>query len=362
MKIGIVTICDTDNLGNRLQNYALQCVLLKYADEVITLRNKPKLESFQANLRQCSPLADSPALNRILGKKRKAKLLQFNRRYIHMSKGFYWCNVPNTTIIPSDRCDFYCAGSDQIWNPLFYRQGQFNYLGFSSRDSAFSYAASFGIDHIPQQYQNDIRCGLAHMGKLSLRETEGKDVVEMLTSRRDTQVLVDPTLLLDHDSWSHIFSQPSSPLPGQYSLLYFLGKVSPERRSAVEQSARMQGCEIIDLMDPASPFYDIGPDEFLYLIDHAHTVYTDSFHGSVFSFLFHRPLVIFQRISPNGDSMGSRLKTLVNTFHLEACFAWDDQIPDLAENGNYTEGFHVLYGCRNEAFAFFDDIFLDIRV
>ena len=41
MKVGIVTVFDNNNQGNRLQNYALQQVLLRYADEVVTMKNKP---------------------------------------------------------------------------------------------------------------------------------------------------------------------------------------------------------------------------------------------------------------------------------------------------------------------------------
>ena len=37
MRIGIVTIYDNTNMGNRLQNYALQQVLRRYADDVVTI-------------------------------------------------------------------------------------------------------------------------------------------------------------------------------------------------------------------------------------------------------------------------------------------------------------------------------------
>ena len=40
MKVGIVSQFNYDNIGNKLQNYALQQQLLKFADEVITIKNK----------------------------------------------------------------------------------------------------------------------------------------------------------------------------------------------------------------------------------------------------------------------------------------------------------------------------------
>ena len=57
----------------------------------------------------------------------------------------------------------------------------------------------------------------------------------------------------------------------------------------------------------------VGPAEFLYLIDHANKMLTDSFHGTVFSILFHTPFIICNR---DGINMNSRIETLLNTFEL----------------------------------------------
>ena len=359
MKAGIVTIYDTDNMGNRLQNYALQQALSRYADEVVTLKNKPRLESRLSNLKQGSSLADSVTLNRLLGKTRKAKLLRFNKKYIRISRRCYWCNDSLVRIDPADRCDVYCAGSDQIWNPNFYRSGMFNYLGFADSGCGFSYAASFGIDEIPPQYQADVSKGLVHLKYISVREAAGKKIVEELTGRTDVRVLVDPTMLLTDREGTDVLKKPATPLPERYQLLYFLGSVPQERSDMVYRRAREIGCEVIDLMDSSGPFHKIGPDEFLYLIRHAETVYTDSFHASVFSFLFRRPLVIFQRMNSDGSSagMGSRLKTFAQTFHLEGCLADHGQLPAIPEQADYSEGLETLEAERRKAFAFLDTVF-----
>ena len=41
-------------------------------------------------------------------------------------------------------------------------------------------------------------------------------------------------------------------------------------------------------------------------------IFTDSFHGSVFSIIFKKPFVIFKR-----GNMNSRIDTLLSKFHLE---------------------------------------------
>lgn len=359
MKAGIVTIYDTENIGNRLQNYALQQTLLRYADEVVSLKNKPRLDSWLVNLKQGSALADSVPLNRLLGKTRKAKLLRFNRKYIRLSHHCYRCNDSDVTIAPQDRCDVYCAGSDQIWNPAFFRSGMFNYLGFSDRESAFSYAASFGVDEIPEDYHEDVRKGLMHLKYISVREEAGKRIVETLTGRTDAQVVVDPTLLLSEQDWLFVAKKPSAPVPERYHLLYFLGHVPQSRNDAICRRAQETGHEIVDLLDPEGPFYQIGPDEFLYLLQHADTVCTDSFHASVFSFLFGRPLVIFERVDESGVStgMGSRLATFSETFHLENCLAQADQLPDIPEQADYSAGMEALEAERAKAHRFLRTVF-----
>lgn len=364
MKAGIVTIYDTENMGNRLQNYALQQALSRYADEVVTLKNKPRLESRLSNWKQGSALADSVLLNRLLGKHRKAKLLRFNKRYIRISRRCYWCNDAHVEIALEDQCDVYCAGSDQIWNSDFYRSGMFNYLGFADENAAFAYAASFGIEQIPDACRDAVRTGLSHLRHISVREDTGKKIVEEMTSRDDVQVLVDPTMLLTAREWTDIQEKPSAPLPEHYLLTYFLGTVSPERRDAIARQAKERQQTVVNLMDPDSPFHTIGPEEFLYLIAHADTVCTDSFHGSVFSFLFRRPLVIFSRVSADGShsNMGSRLKTFCETFHLEHCAADQNKLPDIPAQADYAAGLAVLEAERAKAFAFLEQVFSECAV
>lgn len=354
MKVGIVSIYDNENMGNRLQNYALQQVLSDYTDTVLTIRNKPKGKTLRENLIKVSPLSESVLLNRLLGKRRKARLLQFNRDYISVSRTCYWSNGSAVSLKRRDRCDLYCAGSDQVWNPKAGRTGLFNYLHFADKTATFSYAASFGLDAIPEENREMVRRGLSNIRYLSLREEAGKRIAEDLTGRTDAVVLVDPTLLLTREKWDKISSKPKEKLPGKYILSYFLGEISQKRRNAICQKAEELGCEIIELMNPASPFYAISPGEFLYIIQHADHVCTDSFHGSIFSFLYQRPLAIFGREGAL-SGMGSRLNTLAETFRLESCLAKENRFPK--ETVDYAKGYAVLSREREKAREFLDKVF-----
>lgn len=355
MKVGIVSIFDNNNYGNRLQNYALQQTLAEYADETVTIKNKPYF-SKKNRLARMLPVAESVMLNRLLGMNRRAQMVRFTRRHISTSRYCYWYDKDDSRLRQSDRCDLYCTGSDQVWSPACGRVGMFSFLGFADSERTFSYAASFGVDQIPEKYHEDVRKGLQHIKYISVREDAGKQIVEELTGRTDAQVLVDPTMLLTTDEWDAVAQPPKGELPRKYLLTYFLGEVSQERRAAICRKAKELDCDVIEMMDPDSPFYEIGPSEFVYLIKHATLVCTDSFHGSVFSFLYQRPLSVFDR-QGTGSNLGSRLKTLISKFSLQECFMTGDVLPDIRKQPDYTAGYKVLDEEREKSRAFLDMVF-----
>lgn len=357
MKVGIVSIFDNNNFGNRLQNYALQEYLGKYAQQTVTIKNKPYF-SKKSRVARMLPLAESVALNRILGMRRRAQMVRFTRGNIRTSRSCYWYDKGVTALKKSDRCDLYCAGSDQVWSPACGRTDRFNYLGFAEADRTFSYAASFGVEDIPPQHKEAVREGLRHIKHISVREDAGKRIVEELTGRTDVQVLVDPTMLLTRGQWDAVAAKPAAALPKKYLLTYFLGEVSAQRAEAVREKAQAMGCELVEVMNPDSRFYEIGPDEFVYLIRQAAFVCTDSFHAIVFSFLYQRPLAIFDR-EGSGDNMGSRIETLVRKFALQECLVTNAVIPGMPENPDFSAGYAVLEAERKKSDSFMSKVFQD---
>ncbi len=344
MKVGIITIFDSENFGNKLQNYALHQILSEYADEVVTIRNKPNFHSLWECLRRRTALAESVWLNRRIGKERKAKILQFQKTYIPTSRRSYCCGKSYRRLKPGERCDLYCIGSDQVWNPELGRTGGFTYGSFAG-EAVFSYAASFGVEEIPEKYRKEIGTWLSQIPHISLREQAGQSIVGELTGREDARVHIDPTMLLPREAWDSIARKPKEPLPKSYLLLYFLGGLTPKHRRNILQKAAQLGLEIVELMETSSPFYESGPEEFLCLVQNAALVYTDSFHASVFSFLFRRPFVIF----PRKGNMGSRMETFTRTFCLESSMATGETIPEVPLEADYSERYLTLEAERERA-------------
>lgn len=211
------------------------------------------------------------------------------------------------------------VGSDQVWNPYFSsNKGKRTLLlGFLPPEKRISYAASFGISELPEQWKDLYRDALKDYRAISVREKEGAQIVKELTGR-DVPVLIDPTMLLTVEDWRKV-EKPSPARKGKnYILTYFLGEQSPECRKRIRKISQQHNLDVLELCDRSQPEeYVSGPSEFLDLFDHASLVFTDSFHATVFSILFGKPFVVHNRIQEGMENMGSRITTLLKKLDLE---------------------------------------------
>lgn len=307
MKVGIVTINDNDNYGNRLQNYAVQYTLNKLNIETETLKNDAYSNTKKAYiLRKLKNLNNkgSYSINILRAKCFK----EFNNNIKFSSKKI-------TTFSKIPDFDFVITGSDQVWNPTIGRLREVDLLANVPSEKRIAFSASFGISTIPNN--NMARKELKKFKSISVREDKGKEIVEDLTGRDDVEVLVDPTMLLTSEEWDKVSKKPMQLKSDKYILNYFLGELSEARKIEIERIARENNCDIINILDNKSPFYETGPSEFLYLEKNAFLICTDSFHSAVFAILYNKPFIVFDREQKNMENMNSRLETLINKFKLK---------------------------------------------
>lgn len=161
-----------------------------------------------------------------------------------------------------------------------------------------------------------VKKGLEGIDFISVREHEGAKIVKELTGRT-VPVLVDPTLLLTSEEWEKVMERPAWYRDEKFILVYFLSKLPDKIKSDIQHLAERYKLKIVDLMDKENiDYYCSPPSEFLYLIKNCSLMYTDSFHGTVFSILNKKPFVVSSRenVSMNMDS---RIDTLLSMFHLE---------------------------------------------
>ena len=337
MKVGIITLIGYSNYGNRLQNYAVQEVLKQTGAEVETLSsllcfndmNFIKGNYFQKiknliksnyTLYQLVQKFKNLKLQKdkeLIVKQKKFK--EFTQKNINMSN--LKMIMPYKKIDTSD-FDYFVSGSDQVWNYEFGHGNWLYFLQFAPSQKRISYAASIGLDEIPKERIEQFKKYVSGMKYISVREQRAKEIIEELTDKK-ADVVLDPTMMLSLKQWSEISQKPSIDIADQYILLYFLGTVSDERRKFIENYAKENNCEVIDvenLKDSEGNKYIADPGEWVYLIANCEWMFTDSFHGCVFSIIHHRQFYVFHRTKEDFSDAGmfSRIETLTDMFRLES--------------------------------------------
>ncbi|MGW0703059.1 polysaccharide pyruvyl transferase family protein [Streptomyces sp. NPDC002867] len=211
------------------------------------------------------------------------------------------CISPEQLAIRPPTADAYLTGSDQVWNSVY--NGGIDralYLDFGPPDTRrLSYAASFGMDAVPDAEREITRMLLTRYNAVSVRERGAVDIVRGLGVSECTQVL-DPTLLLSGRQWADIADVRRS-VRGSYVLLYSVEEDRMREALRVARHvARHHGLPVVQVtfggrrrriqgVDRTS--YFTTPQQFLGLFGGAGYVVTSSFHGTTFSVNFNKPFV-----------------------------------------------------------------------
>ena len=198
--------------------------------------------------------------------------------------------------------DLILSGSDQIWNPKIFPDGRFDpvFFGAFSTRRKIAYAPSFGVPHIPEGMEEELRSYLEQFSHISVRERQGREIVKEITGK-DVPVVLDPTLLLTAEQWSAMAAPPDR--SSGYILCYCISKpgaLAPYIQRLAEETGLpvVQLCGIRQKVHPkAACVLDAGPSEFLGLFQNASYVCTNSFHGTVFSVQFQKPF--FTAVAPS---------------------------------------------------------------
>lgn len=320
MRIGIITISEHNNYGNRLQNYALQKFLLNYAENVDTiwwckdnylLNKKFSIKTaikYLLNYKETRLYINNKYIKDCI---REYNIKKFSDKYISIKYDY----TINKDL--SNKYDFFIVGSDQVWNTNFWMEwdslvNTINavFLKFLSKEKRVAYAASIAIPEIPKDKEKIFKDGLNEMKAISVREKTGADLVKNLTGR-EVPVVVDPTILLSKEEWQKIEMVPEWYNGEKYILTYFLGNPSP----IIKNIAKKNNWKIYNLMDKDNfDLYTSRVEEFVYLINHAQLVVTDSFHASVFSILMNTSFLVVNRQQKGVADMTSRIDTLMELF------------------------------------------------
>lgn len=320
-KVAILTI-DSLNYGNKLQNYALQKVLLDLGFECETIKRSIEQRNIKIYL---------SLFIQFIKQSKWWKYYSF-RKKIKWSKDIVSKEYISGEI--SEHYNYFIAGSDQIWNPNFDFNSMNDLLAFAPVEKRISYAGSFGINKLPENYEVDYKKYLLEMHRISVREFSGQKLIKDLTER-NVPVVLDPTLLVEAEHWRSIAKRPNDKvlytstlqnnessmnvdLDKPYILLYFLGEIPKGLHELLNEKFLDTEYQIINIMENkrnGKPL-PIGPAEFVWLIEHAQLFITDSFHGVAFSINLHTKFIALDRVVDSEGDMNSRFDTIISEFDL----------------------------------------------
>lgn len=328
MKCYIATFYQYDNYGTRLQNYAMCRVIQKLGITPTTIVIDNKKEKFIRFIKDvCSYLPIVSNRQRIwLNNRKKCRAFQsFNKKlYFRITSYDELYNLDFSDAIA-------IAGSDQIWSPVHLadkrQEAELYFLRFAPKKARYAYAPSFGVDKIPDEMKYMYNRYISDFERLSVREFAGQAIICDLTDL-DVPVLPDPVFLLSREEWETSTSDSKSIVPeGSYIVTYFLSKQSDVVWSEIEECAKTRNAKIINIAGNCVDKGDIipSPDAFVDLINGAQAVFTDSFHGSVFSIIMQTPFLVFRRKDVN---QFSRLDMLLHKYHLMEAFVDNEELKD----------------------------------
>ena len=323
-KIGILTWTRYWNYGTLLQAYAIYTAVRECCADTYLIDYAPSAKSKLYN--QIRYL-NSPLL--YLGKIRSTlydKLIA-DKSSLETKRKKMRCFIESNTVMTETAStpeelknvtagfDTLICGSDQIWTPVSFHPEY--YLSFAP-DSVrkIAYAPSFGVNRISGGKKKIIAKLLRRFESLSVREEQGREIVRQLTGQ-DAFVAADPVLLLSREHWESVAVRPRMTEPYVFCYILQSEKVYPYAKEyaqknglavrAINESRKETGAAADEIIA------DDSPEEFVGLIQSAEMVVTDSYHGLLFSLLFHKQVRIIRRFSDSsGFSQNSRIDSILN--------------------------------------------------
>lgn len=313
--VGIITFF-RDNYGAFLQAYALEKILSSLGNNVEIIDYDYTYENAFLGVPLAMFLLDKKlfvkkiAVEILRYKPHKAKKSVYDKsvkQYLVLSCHKYrkykeLCKNPTTY-------DVLIAGSDQVFNPILHINSfKTRLLGFDHLSKVkASYAASLGDYNFPLENEDQLLKSLKQFDYISIREQKSADLLKDKL-KRDVLSHCDPTLLLSKEEWLS-FSKETF-LERNYTLIYVLKfdeKINKTVADLINQGEKVISIGNRCRIDGVENRLNVPVDQFVGYIRCANRVITNSFHGTVFSILFHKKNVdVF--LPPNG---GGRITNII---------------------------------------------------
>lgn len=310
-KIGTLTFHWATNYGAIIQAYALQHFLLINNYDSVIINYLPEKRNLTFYIKKIVKFEFFELLKEI-------KLKQFRNKNLRLTNKIYNCYEEKKYL----NFDCIICGSDQIWNRFLTLQNNnlTYFLSFASSDTKkIAYAASFGTNEIPDEMSKIIKTPLTNFSSISVRESSGVYILSKIGIK--SIMAIDPTLLLDASDYLKFIK--AMKLKKQFIFAYILhnDKDLFSQLSKISKSLFKEKT-LIDFNSARSM------ENWLTLIYNSKFVITNSFHGMIFSVIFHKEFYV---LPTKNSEMNDRIVSFLEIVNLKERF-----INDICEIKNFT--------------------------
>lgn len=318
-KIAIITLHDVNNYGSVLQAYATQryfenmgldSVMIDYRRPWETklgywiYLNEKSLKGFARNVMYF------PTKIIQLGVFRR-----FRNRYLKLTAHTYSSEAE----LKANRivADYYCTGSDQVWNSGW-NEGIIPayFLSFVEKKALkFSFAASFGDSKLSSEEEAKIKPYLEAYDLITVREEQSVNMLRNDLGMQAVEIL-DPTLQMEGEFWKSL-CKPERFLNEKYILLIQLNRSkvfdSLSVRFAKKREMKLvRLCLRVDqIVLPGKCVLIPEVEDYIRLIRDAECILTDSFHTVSFCLNLEKQFYVYYP-----EKYSERLKSILSIMNL----------------------------------------------
>lgn len=340
--IYIITVYDSLNYGSYFQAYALKKYLSKYGNVCFLDVNhqNPFLQTFLYCGKHFLKFKISDSLLHI---KKYWKFKAAKKKFLIKKLD---------KIIINDE-DVFVFGSDEIWNidraKIRQTKEFFGYNINSSNKISYAVSVNTATKELFDKYFYT-KSLLNDFKKISVRDQSSKKVIDSVVGC-DCSLVIDPTLLVD----CAIFEQIQIPSKcNDYILLYTYGRMlKGDVINQIKKYAKDNNKKIISVgnwFDFCDYNISASPEEFLGYVKNADYVFTDTFHGIMFSLIFQKQFVAF-------DCGNTKVKDVLCMFELyERYKEINDSIESIVSTAiDYSKINELITNFRRDSMLFIDN-------
>ena len=247
---------------------------------------------------------------------------------------------------------------------------QFYFLGFADdKSKKISYATSFGIKYNATEEEKRItKENLRRFDGISVRDQLSLNILKNNFHIKNAVEVCDPTLLCNISDYYRLLNHVQIKYNEEYLLAYVLDP-NPEIGHRLEELSIKMKIKVVILLNISPKIWEenkknlslngngyleikniVNLNEWLWYFNNSNAVFTDSYHGTIFSIIFKKPFITLKNKKRGEERFDSLLKPLKLMHRL---FKTPDCITKhyfLLKNINYTIHLKLLSNIKNESY------------